>query len=430
MVSRLLGIVAVASLVVASLLVPAPGTSEPGGELPVPRPAEVAVCPITVDRSSGGSVILSSAVPGTARSVVYAAGRRISEGDVVIDPTGGVRVGFDQLVVSGLAGLLMELPDGDVATGITVTGLGLAAANCTAPSSATTMAAGVSTRSGERVGLMLVNPYAVDAVVSVSSSSEAGVDSAGELETVIVPAGSVVTRDLDALLPLRNRLSVAITSNSGQVHGFLLQQGGTDRALVEAVTPQASWLVPLAPAVEGVGEVIVVASSASVDLPVRIDGLVDGRWVDGVWSTTIAARSQVEFSLADLDPRPAALRIGADGLIVPSLVIESETVRAASPAVPFASTDWYISATGEGQLEAIVASSGEFDASVTFFPHVNGGRPIIVDIPPGGSVAVQLPAVEAGYAVRATSEVLVMWRSSVEGGLALGAAVPVEGLGE
>ncbi len=430
MVSRVLGFVAVVSVVVASLVVPLPASPGPDADLPVPRLAAVAVCPVTVDRSSTGSVVLSSAVPGEVRSVVYAAGRQISEGDVVIDATGGVRVGFDQLVVSGLAGLLAELPGGDVATGITVAGLGLGGANCTAPSSATTIAVGVSTRGGEQVDLILVNPYAVDAVVSVSSSSEAGIDSAGELETVVVPSGSVVTRDLAALLPLRNRLSVAITADTGQVHGFLVQQGGTDRAFVEAVTPQASWQIPLAPAMEAVGEVVVVASSSSVDIPVRVDGLVDGRWVDGLWSATIAARSQVEFSLTDLDPRPAALRIGADGLIVPSLVMESEAIRATAPAVPFASTDWFISVTGEGELQAIVAAAGEFDASVTFFPHAEGGSPIMVDVPQGGSALVPLPAVDAGYAVRATSEVLVMWRSSVEGGIALGAAVPVEGLGE
>ncbi|HEY5684457.1 MAG TPA: DUF5719 family protein [Acidimicrobiia bacterium] len=427
--TRMVGTAGVASVVVASILVSPDTPVVDDVALPAPAPASVAVCPIWVDRSTTGSVVLGSSKPFAARSSVYAAGRQISDGEVVVDATGGARLGFDQVVVSGLAGLLMEVPDLDTAVGVSVTGLGIAAANCTAPVSSTTVAAGVSTRSGERVELILVNPYAVDASVSVSSSSEAGLDSAGELETIVVPSASVVTRDLDALLPLRNRMAVTITASSGHVHGFLVQHGGTDRAMLEAVTPQASWFLPLAEPIEGSVEWVVVASTSSTDIPVRIDGLIDGAWVDGLWSTTIETRSQAEFDLGELDPRPSALRIGADGLIVPSLVVESETFRAATPAVPFPSTDWYITG-GAGALEAVVSASGEFDSTVTFFPHEPGGRPIVVELPPGGSAVVELPAAGGGYAVRATSEVLVTWRASVEGGLALGAGVPVEGHGE
>jgi hypothetical protein len=421
---RVLAAGVVLAMIVAGILLPEEATDvTPDGSFAPLAPA-VAVCPITLDRTTDGVVAVASRVSGISQGTAVASGGVLAEPLVEIDGAGGAVLPFADVAISGVAGLLVELPGIESAVASTVSGRGEAVANCTAPATSTTLAVGGSTRGGEGLEVILVNPYAVDAVATVASSSEAGADSASELQTVFVPRFSVVVKDLDELLPLRNRLSVAITTSRGQVHGFLLQEVDDDRALIEAVVPGSTWYMPLGSVVDGATEVVVVATASPVDIEVRIDGLIDGRWVEGVWESELPARSQVELDLSELATRPGALRVGSDGLIAPALVLESGGLRGATPMVPFLATELLAPGSSSGVV-AQVAAASDLAASVTFLPVQSGQLPVSVELAAGESREVVLPASSAGFTVSASSEVVVAWRSTTDESLALAVAVPI-----
>lgn len=421
---RLIAATAVLALVVAGVATRTEAPADVPAGVFAPLAPAVSVCPIVLDRTTDGVIALASRVTGTAQGTGVASGQVISEPLIEIDAAGAGSVPFGDVAISGAAGLLLELPGFESSASVTVTGLGEAVANCTAPATSTTLAVGGSTRGGEGLDVVLVNPYAVDAVATVASSSEAGADSASELQTVFVPRSSVVVRDLDELLPLRNRLSVAITTSRGKVHGFLLQEVEQDRALIEAVVPGSTWYLPLAPAPTADSETVVVATASPQDVTVRVDGLIDGVWVEGLWEAVIPSRAQVELDLAELGVRPGALRVGSDGLIVAAFVSEGEGFKGATPMAPFLATEFVMPGSAVA-VTAQVAAASDLDATVVFLPVQSGLRPITVELRAGESTEVVLPASTAGFTVSSSSEVTVAWRSQGEQSLALSVAVPL-----
>jgi hypothetical protein len=271
-----------------------------------------------------------------------------------------------------------------------------------------------------------VNPYGSDAVVAVESSSEIGPDSADELSAVVVPARSTVTRDLSTLLPLRNRLSLAISPVRGLVHAFVEGGGRGDRVVIEQAAPGGQWVTPV-PAIGDQDVILVVSSVSPIEVALRIDGWSEGGLVEGLVSDTIPPRGQIEIRLADLGTPVDILHVLADGPIGASLVIEGDGGRAATPVNTEALPDWLMPGPGSTGSVAYVGNPGETDGVVDFQSLATGGQSFTIEVAAGGVTAVPLEDQVVGYALRANVPITVLWTVSDETGMGLGAPVPLRG---
>lgn len=392
-----------------------------------PAAAAAAVCPLRLDRTSDGELTIGSTIVAPARITVANAGTVATDLVVEVDEAGGAAVPFTDLTIGGSAGAFVEFGiDTAAAAGVSRGEAGVTAVSCPSLLRTTSVITGASTRNGESLELILVNPYGSDAVVAVESSSEIGPDSADELSAVVVPARSTVTRDLSTLLPLRNRLSLAISPVRGLVHAFVEGGGRGDRVVIEQAAPGGQWVTPV-PAIGDQDVILVVSSVSPIEVALRIDGWSEGGLVEGLVSDTIPPRGQIEIRLADLGTPVDILHVLADGPIGASLVIEGDGGRAATPVNTEALPDWLMPGPGSTGSVAYVGNPGETDGVVDFQSLATGGQSFTIEVAAGGVTAVPLEDQVVGYALRANVPITVLWTVSDETGMGLGAPVPLRG---
>ncbi|MEX2423636.1 MAG: DUF5719 family protein [Acidimicrobiia bacterium] len=422
----ILAIAVVAALVGGWVVAPLPtvGVDTPGLE---PAAAAAALCPVRIDRTVDGKLTVGSTLASPARVTVGNAGAVATDQIVEVGDAGGAAVDFDDLIAGGTAGAFVEFGVTTAAAATVSRGdAGVAAVACPSLLRTTSVITGASTRNGESLELILVNPYGADAVVAVESSSEIGADSAEELASVVVPARSTVTRDLATLLPLRNRLSLAITPIRGLVHAFVEGGGRGDRVLIEHVDPASEWISPI-PRVDGLAATLVVSSVSPVDVAMRVDGWSDGVFVEGVHNEVIPPRGQIEIPLAVIDVPLQIARILADGPIGVSLVLEGDAGRAATPVNREAVPEWLMPGPGSAGSIAWIGVDGDSDAVVEFLSLDDNGESFTMTAAAGSVTPVPLDDQLIGYSLRADSPVTVLWSVSDDTGIGLGAPTPLPG---
>lgn len=424
--SRVVAALAVAAAVALAWL-SAPAAAPPDLGTPVAAaPVRTATCFVAVDREGSGALAIASSLAGAAPVTVVAGGSVLREVDAVVGLAGGAIVPFDLVTGSGLLGALIELPGPRAGAAVVQRGSGgVGAADCTPPGRTAILAPGGSTRSGETLRLVLANPYTADAVVSVSSSSESGIDAASELESVIVPSRSTVVRDLDVLLPLRSSLSVDVSVDRGAVHAWLLEEGEGDRMAIEAVAPAGEWWIPVPP-IPAEGR-LVVSSAAPVGVDFEVDVYGPDGLVEAAVEDVIPARAHVDIPLAELG-EVSAVRVFAATPVVASVVFDGPGIRAGGPGSPGLALDWMVpgvSATGPGSLW--VFNPGELDATVSVLPLSPAETSRSIVVPALGLVEIDVPGGGSGVALESDLEIAVAWTVTGETGLAYASGVPLGG---
>lgn len=392
-----------------------------------PAAAAAAVCPVRLERTVDGKMTVASSLIAPVRITVGSGGVVVTDLEVPLGGAGGAAVPFTDLTVAGAAGAFVEFPvPASAAATVSRGEAGVASATCPTLVRTTSLITGASTRNSESLDLILVNPYGTDAVVSVESASEIGPDSADALASVVVPARSTVTRDIAALLPLRNRLSFSLTQVRGLVHAFVEGGGRGDRVLLEHVEPRSEWIAPL-PTFDGATTTLVVSTASPVDVVFRLDGWVDGEFSEGLLSETIPARGQVEIVLADLGVTLDVVRILADGPIGMTVVADGEAGRAATPANGEALLEWFMPGPGSAGSVAWIGVTGENDATIEFLSLDPDVESFTVEAPLGVLTPVPLDGQPMGYTVRADTPITVLWSVSDDTGFGLGTPVPLPG---
>lgn len=416
-------ILAVGILVAGWAMTPV-APSEPA-ELILREPAATptVVCPVTVERSSDGTIRIGSTSVTPVRLTFAQRGEVTADLSETVGSAGGLAVPYDDLGVGGRAGALLEyVADATAAASVSTGEAGVAAADCTPLTRSTSMLVGGSTANGQSLDLLLVNPYGSDAVVEVLSASEEGLDSADELSAVTVPARSSVVADVADLLPLRNRLSMTVTATRGLVHAFLVGGGG-DRVEIEQAAPAPQWVVPV-PRVEGNTATLVIATASPVDITVAVDGRADGAASADLFTGTVPARGQVEIPIPD-DPAVDLAEVFADGPVVAAIVTEGDAGRGVANAVPLAESEWLMPGAGDPGGVAWVAVPGDADATLEFRSLSESGTSFTETVPAGRTTAVRLRPQEIGYFVRADVPVAIIWSVSDDTGIGLASAVSV-----
>jgi hypothetical protein len=404
----------------------------PTVELPLePEPAPPAFfgCVGRSGGDVGGGLAIGSTVRGSVTTGLVAGGGGVP---VVgeIDPAGGAVVPFESVRAAGAFGIIAELPTSEAGTVSVLTGpAGTAAASCTVASVTSVIAAGGSTGTGQGLQLVVTNPYALDALVAVSSSSEVGDDSAGQLASVLVPANTTVVEDLAAILPLRRSLSVRVAVERGAVHAALLQTLERDVAMVEAVEPAQDWWLPF-PSPRNLPGRLVVSTDSLLPVEVQVDTYRGGTLTEAVATLEIPPRGQLDIPQADLGGPGAGLRVSADAPIVATLVLDGEGGRGVTPATPLLSAEWILAGAGGLGGRAWVFNPGEVPAELVLQPLAPANPARAAVVPPRSVAPVNLgdPGV-AGYLLRSSSEIAAVWVNR-EGGVAVATGTPIAVLAE
>ncbi len=400
------------------------------GLAPGPADSRFSACVQRVDRlfESELSVLGAFIAPAQLTRASATAGESV---EVTVDETGARALDLSDVGTTGVDGIFLEFGAEDFTAGVVSRGSGgVMAAGCTPPSRTRLGATGLSTRNAESLDLVLVNPYAVDAVVTVESSSEVGPDSASELEQVLVPARSTVVRDLAAILPLRQQLSVSILVTDGAAHAFFIQSGDGDTKAVEAVAPASSWYLPV-PSIDGLRLTIANPSAEPVD--VRLDGFVGGTFVESVLTETIEPRSHLV-----LDPAAFNFELGAQvGLAVfaasevsVGFWADGEGVRTGSPAPVTLAGGWLVPARLGGPSTIWLLNPDEIELEVVVRPLVSGIVGRTVTLAPSAVTAIPVDGRGAGYSLTAPGDIAVVWTTVTETGTASGRAFPISLIGE
>jgi hypothetical protein len=320
----------------------------------------------------------------------------------------------------GSAPSLVEMPTSKAgAVVLTRSGVSLEATGCGRAPAESLVIAGGSTRIGESLRLVVVNPFAVDAEVELAGSSEVGIDISPDLERLRIPGGAETVVDLERMLPSRASLSLRIDAVSGRVAVAARQSGGDDVAGWEAVVPAVDWFLPI-PAWEGSGR-LVVASAGAADAAIRIDRYGPDGEVEAVVEDTVRPFDQLQFELTDLVSGIAGLRVSATEPVAVTLLLEEGPLRAAANGSSRLAGKWLLPGLGvEGaRVTLLILNPSETRVRASIGALEDGARSRTVEIPAGGVTAMTpgpLPA--AGAVLVAEGEVAAAWTAETEGALA------------
>ena len=445
---KLAGLVAVALLAVAAMMVPGGRQPQPDPPLGTEEPA-VAVCAVQEGAGRSTRLMVLSTVDGPVRLGTFASGETAAEADFQTGSAGLASVDMVDVAAVGTVGALVELPLQESAVGSLVIGPESMAAESCAPSPLQELfITGGSTVSGEEFELHLMNPYSGEAIVDLVVRSEVGLETAASLSSLVVPPSSSTIVDFTRVLPGREELSITIATQTGAVFGVGRQRANGESALWNAVAGGQPWYLPV-PA--GVGRTLLIGTPAGVDVDFQVD-YYGPEGVEEVLETgTIQARGRVAIDLDTISQEAGAIRVSATGPVVPSLWISTDPGLASTTGTEQIATMWLIPAAAlqpdevgeEEEAEAdeeeaeeaeeeeavavrarLVVLNPGLDDTVVSYRALGGDGAGEMDLAAEGVTEIVVDAAD-GYLVESTTPVVVLWVVERGGTGAVSIGVPL-----
>jgi hypothetical protein len=376
------------------------------------------VCAMSAAPDAELRLVLGSDRPGWAPVTIITAAGSDQPFSLAVNEAGG---GSGVLPSSAPAGVVVEELGQASAAALVQSGpTGLAASMCPGRPAETVALAGLSTLEGDSAELVLANPYAEDAVVTVRSTSELGLDTVAGLESLTVPAGSLLTRNLSEVLALRTTLAVTVRSERGRVAASVrYAPAGGGVANLEAVALETEWWIPIPEAVADLAIVVATDSPSAVSVQVDVYGLegvieayVDGEEVDTSRLLTLTRQ--------DLPEGVTAVRVVASAPVVTGVVFRGEGSAAGGSGATGLGGRWLLPGAGSSEgAETIVwvMNPDPADVTVVLQALVPGARAepftvfgeSVLGIPLGGGPV-------PGQLLTADGPVAVAWTARVEAG--------------
>ncbi|HUG32457.1 MAG TPA: DUF5719 family protein [Acidimicrobiia bacterium] len=420
---------AIALMVVASLvatLAPSPDAppagANPGSEVP-----PVAICPIVEAGARNTAVSVLSSVNGTGRLSTFAAGAEIGATEFRTGATGAVTVPAAETEAAGAAGGLVEMPSDTTAAGVVVAGeSALAAESCAAIPEGQVFISGGSTASGETFELQLINPYAGEAVVDLTVTTDTGIESNESFNSVIVPSLSSITVDMTQIIPGRETISVDIAPARGSVLAYGRQTIGGELAMWRAVGPGLDWWLPV-PA-GGATKQMVIATPENSEIEYQVDFYGPDGVVEAQESGVIGPRGRGVVPLAALTESAAGYRIIASGPVVPALRIDSPEGLAWTTASQVDAPVWMLPGAGApaaGTGSAVIMNSGIEAVTVSIRTLADSVVAQNLEVEAEGVLVVSLVAAD-GYRIEATGPVVVLWTSQLGAASSAAIGIPLQ----
>ncbi len=287
-------------------------------------------------------------------------------------------------------------------------------------------ALGGSTLDGDGLDLILYNPYVWDSSVRVEIHSELGDDTPPELQEIYVPAGKTVKVDVDGPLRLRRMLGVHVESDPGKVAFVLQQSTNGETAMIEAVTPQTEWWLPV-PELDQAETYLLVASLSESSFTYRIDLLTHSGPVYEFRVGDFIPGRMVAVPLSDLPAGVTGIRVSGTVALVAALRMEGDDLLAAGPGVGVAARRWLLpgaGGNGESRNVAWLLNPSVLPVSVSVSAAAEGAFSYRATISPESVLAFDLDRLTGladdlpGYLVESEEEIAVVWTSQTESGAA------------
>ena len=396
------------------------------GDLPVLpglEPDPYAVCPVAQAGGGFSSRVGVSRQQDGQISVIGAGG---GEGVVAADG-GAFFTEVGEMAELGTTPLLVETAG--AAAIYTRAGTVAAMSGCIPASAGPLAVMGMSTAEGDASTMVLVNPFASEALVRLVGASEFGVDTPTELEEVTVPAATTVEVVLDRAMAGRQNLSIAVVADSGLLTAGMNRTGPGDVASLEAVSGGTRWFFPL-PDFGFDGE-IHIRSLVDVEGPYRIDRIQPDGIVEGVLEGVLAAQSLAVIPVEGVAGPGSGIVISAAESVAAAVVYAVDDVRAVAPGLSRESTRWLAPVSAildEGQATVwILNTSGEALTGRIERPGAPAASGQSVDLPAGMTTGAFVAGATGGaIEVSADGPIVVFYGVLSGNSIGLGAAVPVE----
>ncbi len=417
---RTLALIVIAMLATAVAVVPGPSTPSPDPVVS-PSPAMFAVCPTGEAARRDTTVHLLGGAEGNVTARVFSAGEVVAEETRQIPADGAMIFEVSELTGLARSPVLLGLAEATTRLAAVLTGDVAAASRCDAGFPDTVLVTGGSTSEGETFALLLANPFAGTATVTLGIASEIGAESNPDLERVVVPPRSLVTVDLGGQLPGRQVMSVAVTPQEGRVVAAATQEGSGDAAAIAGQVPNVDWYLPL-PDLEDVNRTLVLAAPGTTEVPFQLDVYGPEGLVEAAYEGTVPARGQMVVPVSELLEGEGVVRIVAASPVSAVLRLTGEEVRALIPGVPEAGTSWMLPGAGRlGSTAIHLFNPGEVDVAARVLSDI-GTSLEEIDIPAGSWATVEASGNLLGARVEGDGDLIVTWTTATEEGLAGDAA--------
>lgn len=301
-------------------------------------------------------------------------------------------------------------------TALTVDGdlRGLAAARCVMPDTAAVFVAG-STGTGESAQLVLTNPGATAATVSLDAWGATGVIDTSALGSVLVAPRSQRVILLEAAAPDQERLAVQLRATGGEVAAHVqtshldgLTPAGTD-LLSPGAAPARSQVLPGLVLGEATGDDSVLRlfnpGQAEAQVSVTLLGDPDVVAVPGAEDITIDPGTVIDISLAGLPAGEWGLQVAAtEPVAAGALLLAAEDAAGvdrmwvgAAPAL--VSSSYAVPQDVVAEAALFLTNAGNQAEPVVVQVHdTTGVTTVELEVPAQGTHVVDLTAVADGDA--------------------------------
>ena len=334
---------------------------------------------------------------------------------LTVGPNSVAVVALADVVQAPYAAALVDLDTGKAAAELVVRGpLGSDATPCSSRASNRWYFADGVTSKDASLALALFNPFPEDAIVDLSFSTDQGRAAPSAFRPVVVPARTLVVRDLGEHVRRRAAISTSVVARTGRVIAAQMQTRtapGMAGLSVSLGSPSLGtlWHFPSGVVAEGIAEHFAVFNPAPTEATVLFQVILD----EGVaedFERSVPARGRVDVVLNEEVGVPRGVAHGAtvrslDGVAV----VVSRTWAYADPAphrgradtlgARRAATRWLFPAGGSGpgtEAYLVVANFGARAAGVSVTGLVDGDAVALdglqgLEVAPGRRLTIAVP---------------------------------------
>lgn len=423
---KYVAVVLMLALAGVAALLPAPEAAEhepsPVTELP-----PISTCPLLVGSGRSTEIGILSSVNGEGRVSSFSSGEATSSLEFRTGASGSVTLDAAETGAVGSAGGLIEMPTATTATGVLTVGESARSAeSCADIATGEAFLSGGTTASGATFDLQLLNPYAGEATLELTVTTDAGIEANERFDAIRVPPLSSVTLPMSQIIPGREEISVDIEVVSGSALAVGRQTIDGRTALWRAVEPAQDWWLPIPEG--GATKQLLIATPTNSEVEYQIDYYGPDGFQEAFESGVLAPRGRQRVGLAAISEETAGLRVITTGPVVPTLWVNSPNSLALTTGSPVDASAWLLPGAHSppgGAGTAVILNSGIEDVSVEVITLQESSLSRGFAIPADGVIEVDL--VDAnGYRIEASGPVVVLWTSQFgeDGTTAIG--IPIQ----
>lgn len=439
--TRLLSVVLIGFLVAASFVMPRP--AEPGFESDMgiadPR---FSVCLVEEGAGRTTELTVVSLDEGSVQATLFASGRVAGSMGLSLEENGSAVVPVVDITAVGTLVGMVELPTPRGAVASLTRGVeAMSAESCVSATPVESYLSGGNTVGGNEFNVLLMNPFAADAVARMAVATEVGNESNTRFESITVLAHSFVVVEMRQLIPGREEISVLVESMVGRVVVFGRQSGSRQGASWSGVEPSTDWYLPLPPA-DSPREVLVGNPTGS-NIDYQVDLYRTGGMELAAVTGQIPAQSQISLDLEVLagDAGPVlGVRVIANTPVVATIRSEGIEALALTAGAMAPAGIWLVPGSialipppvpDEGEEPVPVMPAGRL---IILNPSIEDALVVIRAL--GGATTAEEVVVEAesvhyyefdsadGHIVESDIPVVVLWIAGDSDAMSIGVPIP------